>query len=460
MRYIILLQRDNRLVFFTFLVMLSFVQLSCKKYLDKKPQQNLAIPSSLNELEAVLDNQSGNSSSPGDLEFVADNYYLTNTSWSNARVTERDGYIWDKNATTTSINIWISPYQAVYNANFILDILPKISFEESERSHYNAIKGAALFFRAFMFHQLAQLFCKPYSSSAGTDPGIVLRLTSNINEASARSTVQQTYDQIISDLRSAIELLPETYVYATRPNKVAANGLLARVFISMRDYTNAKVYSSSCLALNNSLLDYNSSPTALPGILNNPEVLFISKEGYAPYGIFEPSNCKIDSNLYKSYAANDLRKTIFFGVNTDNTNYWKGSYFPDYGQSDIFDGVATDEIYLIQAECLARSGNIDSAMYYLNTLLRKRWKTGTFTDLTASTSSDALNQILTERRKELVFRGLRWSDLRRFNLEGANITLNRIINGNQYTLPPNDLRWVILIPDVEITRSGIAQNPR
>jgi hypothetical protein len=96
----------------------------------------------------------------------------------------------------------------------------------------------------------------------------------------------------------------------------------------------------------------------------------------------------------------------------------------------------------------------------LNTLLRKRWKSGTFADRTASSDADALNLILIERRKELVFRGLRWSDLRRLNLDGANITLTRKISGINYTLSPNDSRWVFLIPAQEINQSGIPQNPR
>ncbi len=66
--------------------------------------------------------------------------------------------------------------------------------------------------------------------------------------------------------------------------------------------------------------------------------------------------------------------------------------------------------------------------------------------LIAIDAEEAKVKVLQERRKELIFRGTRWSDLRRLNLEGAGIGLNRIINGVTYTLPPNDARWVMLIP--------------
>lgn len=438
---------------------------SCNKYLDKKPQQNIAVPSSLADLQALLDNQSMNSTSPGYLEFIADNYYLSSSSWASAVNEDRNNYVWANEALTPDFSTWTPSYETIYRSNFVLDFLPKISVNESDYNVYKSIKGSAFFYRAFQFHQLAQLFCKPYTSSADSDLGIVLRLTSAVGDASVRSSVQQTYDQIISDLKMAVELLPEKSLFSTRPNKAAAFGMLARVYLSMRDYTNAGIYANHSLTLNSTLLDYNSlnnsSTSSLPGFINNPEILYLNSEGHLPTYLMNQSNATIDSGLFSSYSSNDLRRSVYFQANGSAFS-WRGSYSYDItGISySIFDGIATDEVLLIRAECNARTGNKDNAMLDLNTLLRKRWKTGAFVDLTAIDQTDALNKIIVERRKELLFRGLRWSDLRRYNLEGANITISRVVNSTIYTLPPNDLRWVLLIPNAEISRSGIQQNPR
>lgn len=80
--------------------------------------------------------------------------------------------------------------------------------------------------------------------------------------------------------------------------------------------------------------------------------------------------------------------------------------------------------------------------------------------LTASDEEAALELILNERRKELPFRGLRWSDLRRLNKEGYNITLQRKLDKN-YILPPNDRRYVLPIPHTVLNLNGnITQYPR
>jgi len=457
-----ILNTSIRLTLGTVLVFISINILSCKKYLEKKPDQSLAVPSNLSDLQAVLDDQKGNSS-PIYMELVADNYYVLSSTWNSTFIDQRLNYVWDKDAKITADNfVWTNPYLAIYEANFVLDVLPTISHIESDNINYNSIKGTALFYRAFQFYQLAQLFCRPFSNSAATDAGIVLKLSSNVNEHYNRSTVQQTYDQIINDLKTAAELLPTTTLYTTRPTKAAAYGVLARVYLSMRDYVNASTYANSAVAINNSLLDYNSlmpagNPTLPDTYINNPEVIF---ENNASVDLLNPPKPIVDSNLYSLYSSNDLRKTVFFGSLGSNTYYWKGSYFSTAQYYSTFCGIATDELYLIRAECKARAGDVGGAMSDLNTLLRMRWKTGTFTDLTATNAQDALAKVLVERRKELLFRGLRWTDLRRLNLENANITLTRIINGQTYSLPPNDPRWVLLIPDIEINRSGIAQNSR
>ncbi len=96
----------------------------------------------------------------------------------------------------------------------------------------------------------------------------------------------------------------------------------------------------------------------------------------------------------------------------------------------------------------------------LNTLLQNRWRTGTFVPFTASNADDALMQILTERRKELVLRGIRWQDLRRLNKEDRfKITITRTIAGNTYSIEPNSYKYTFPIPDDVIQLSGMKQNP-
>jgi tetratricopeptide (TPR) repeat protein len=441
---------------FTIIVLLLVTFSSCKKYLDVKPLKSLAVPATFTDLQALLDKNDVMNGKGSDLiALIDDDYYVQEPDYLSSSEEERLNYVWDKSAYYKEG--WNTIYQgAIYSANVVLDQLPKIN-ATGNTTQYNNIKGSALFHRAFAFYEAAQLFCKPYSNTAQTDPGIVLRLTAAIEMASVRSTVQQTYDQIINDVKEAIDLLPNTTQYPTQPTKAAGYGLLARTYLSMRDYVDAGHYADLCLQQNNNLMDFN---TLIP--LMSPSIHRFNKETifhhfcFAVSAIVFPTYAKIDTTLYASYDVNDLRKQVFF-YEDQGSAYFQGSYEPDYL---TFDGIATDEMYLIRAECFARAGNTSSAINDLNTLLRTRWLSGTFIDYTAPTAANALNIILTERRKELVERGLRWTDLRRFNLEGANITLKRIIGANTYTLPPNDPRWALLIPTDVIERSGVQQNPR
>ena len=440
------------------LLLFSFAIMSCKKYLDEKPLQSTVIPKTLNDLQALLDNISRvNMQTTTDLlEAVSDNYYLNTSDWQSLPLSERLNYIWDKDAE--HFDSWRQPYIGpIYYSNVVLDLINTVTFNKSDNNLSNNIKGDALFYRSFAFERLAQLYCRPYSSTANTDLGIVLKLNSNIAEPLKRATVQQTYDQIINDLKAASELLPDSVAYPTRPNKAAAYGTLARVYLSMRDYGNGGRYADLCLQKQNQLMDYNNYvSTNFPRF--NKEMIYYDNPLYL--GIIDNYIAKIDSSLYQSYTNNDLRKSIFFQDNGDGTFGFQGSYIPEYANFVPFDGINTDEIYLIRAECYARAGNINAAMTDLNTLMITRWKSGAFVPFTAIDKTTALNTILTERRKELLFRNLRWSDIRRLNIEGANITLKRIVNGITYTLPPNGVRSVMLIPQQVVSFSGYPQNPR
>jgi hypothetical protein len=170
------------------------------------------------------------------------------------------------------------------------------------------------------------------------------------------------------------------------------------------------------------------------------------------------SLARISPGLYNLYDNNDLRKTMLFRTIANGEVLFRGSYTGSSTGKIV--GITTGELYLIAAECYVRTNQIEKAMDKLNELLVTRYTSGTFVPLAITDQRIALDTILKERRKELLFRGLRWADLKRLNRDGANILLSRTVNGQSYTLPPNDLRYAIAIPEEVIALSGIQQNKR
>ncbi len=433
----------------------------CKKFLDEKPRSSYAIPQKVSDLQALLDfYPTMNQADACGGEVSSNDYYLTDAHWTGLSSDYyRRMYIWDKvNLFTPQSNDWYSLYLTVYTSNTVLDELENLHAEYGNTA-WNNVKGQALVFRAKSFLQVASVWTLAYDpNTAQSDLGIPLRLNSNFNEASVRSSLQETYDRIILDLKTAIPLLPVKAVSVMRPSKPAAYGLLARTYFDMRKYKEAGLYADSCLQLNNKLLDFNTllATATYPIAQLNDEVIM---DGYmntpAPIGA---SRAKIDLNLYNSYSADDLRKSIFFKDNGNGSYAFKGSY---EGSGILFSGISTDEMYLIRGECYARQSDVAKAMDDLNALMVKRWnKNKTYTPYTAGSGAAALQIILTERRKELLMRGLRWIDIKRLNKEGANIMMTRTVNGTTYTMQPNDLRYALPIPDDVISLSGVQQNLR
>lgn len=458
------------------LIVLILVNFSCKKdWLDAKTQKSLAVPTTLEDFRALLSSSTTTQPAFNDFygmlgELGADHFYVANNTFTNGDQFYKNLYTWKPdiyfNTGITTAPGWELAYKQIYYTNIVLKGIEEITPSQGQQVDWNEIKGTALFFRAVAHYSVAREFCKPYiKGSAATDLGIPLRLQPDFNETSVRPSVQETYNLIISDLKeSAIHLpveKPISKTYKCLPTKAAAYGMLARVYLAMSDYENAFTYSDKCLQLYSVLLDYNDASWVNLGFTGtsfkpfNPEIIF-HKRGLNINFFTIPSTI-VDSALLKLYDADDLRRNAYFL----NIGYYsfKGGYG---GETRPFAGLATDEIYLIRAECNARLGKTTEALNDVNALLAKRSKTaGPLLTVTASNATDALTKILVERRKELCFRGLRWEDLRRLNLEPQfAVTLHRSVNGTSYELPPNSPLYVLPIPEVVIRLSGMPQNPR
>jgi hypothetical protein len=226
----------------------------------------------------------------------------------------------------------------------------------------------------------------------------------------------------------------------------------------MGDYEKALANGREVLQGNFELMDYNSiNPVPLRPFANfNSEMVFYAV--MPTYAITFNANIFIDLDLIASYNDSDLRKSLFFRLRPGNNFGFRGSYT---GNSAIFTGLSLDEVYLTNAECEARLGLMDEAKTTMGFFLEKRHITGTDLGLEAIEDSQFLKFILMERRKQLLFRGVRWSDLKRLNLEEElKTTLRRTVNGVDLTLEPGSLKYTFPIPPNEINLTGIPQNPR
>lgn len=433
---------------------------SCDTFLDKKPDIKLVVPKTIEDTELLLNDYGTlNTYYPTWGEIGVDDYFLTQDVWQGiTNYEQRMAYIWADEPYTNTIQ-WQRPYKVVYISNQVLDILKGL--DETD-GRYKRIYGGAHFYRAFALHQLTEIYSPAYTvSTAAHELGIPLRLSPDIDQKSVRPSLEDTYKQIISDFKNAIANLPIVETTKGRPHRASAYGALARVFLDMGDFNQAYIYADSCLQLSPELLDFHSLAlnANYPMLRFNVEVLFPALAITTnPLGA---TTALVDTILISAYSDDDLRKRAFFKANIEpeGTHYFKGSY----DQSNtLFFGITTSEIYLVKSEAAARIGKFEEAHKALNTLLKSRWnKDALFIPVSDSNEDGLLRKILTERRKELVFRGRRWSDLKRLNLDPRfQTTLKRTIGDQTYTLPPNDLRYAYRIPETVIELSDVQQNKR
>ncbi len=438
-------------------------QYSCKKYLDEKSDDSLIVPSTIEDFQNLLDDgNTMNYSMPSLGISSADDYFIDNAAYNSKSILFQHIYKWMPYPYQFQ-NDWALCYKAIYNSNLCLERIMLLPRTDQNATAWDQIKGSALFYKSYRYLELALLFAKAYDeATADSDPGIVLREGTNFLQTSVRATVRETYQKILDDTKMAASLLPDEAMVATRPSKCASYGLLARTYTAMRMYDSAGKYANLSLMIRSSLMNYNDPSMVVrtapnPFKIFNPEVIFHGTASLL-VTLHHPSSgpAKIDTSLYASYHAKDLRREVFF---TPVSGYqrFKGSY--SGSASNIFSGLATDEMLLTRAESKARAGDKTAALQDLNLLLQQRYAAPDFIPVNAASPQAALDSILLERRKELLYRGsVRWMDVKRLNKEGRAIVMKRLVNNELFSIPPNDNRFALQIPDDVIKLTGMQQN--
>lgn len=140
---------------------------------------------------------------------------------------------------------WNSLYVAIANYNFIIDGIDSLGFEpdDSQRDVLDRIQGTAYLMRAISYSMLAERFCGDYeaTSSGKQYSGLPLAKTYDKSIKPDRSTLEETYQLILDDLRRARDLLANV---PGEPNSTELNidcvtALEAHVYLQMDNYPKA-----------------------------------------------------------------------------------------------------------------------------------------------------------------------------------------------------------------------------
>ena len=435
----------------------------CEDFLNEKSDKKLAVPTTLNDFQALLNHGDLSSNYCTAGEVSSDDFYVPDANLNSLSYPQNKRlYSWQPEYVSMPLssgyNEWFNCYRVIFVCNTVLDAIEKNGTFGAEA---NNVKGQALAIRAFRLLDGAQVWIPAYNTETShKDLGMVLRLNPDMTLPSVRSSVKQTYEQIISDLNTAIPLLPDVQPGPSLPTRATAYGILARTHLFMGEYEKALLNAREAINKKDNLIDFNSlDPNAslpIPFVKASSEEL-IFRTIFSSEILMQPV-AKISESLYALYHENDLRKQIYFRKNTDNSYSFRATHTNNLAALTC--GITTSELFLIIAESSVRLNRLSEAAEALNHLLIKRWRNNTYAPYEFTDKDSALKIILTERRKELVFRGLRWADLKRLNRDGANITLTRTVDGQTHTLRPNDPRYAIAIPEEVIELSDILPNPR
>ncbi|WP_343571047.1 RagB/SusD family nutrient uptake outer membrane protein [Sphingobacterium sp.] len=440
-----------------------FLFTSCAKdFLEVKSNQSDEIPYRVEDYQAMLDNTLVmNMGAINTLGMISGDEITVNmqTLQNFKPYSERNAYLWKKDDffEGEQSKDWNYCFRRIMYSNIVLNGLDNLN-DKVGQADYNNTKGAALFFRAFNYYNLSQLFCPVYDvSKSGESLGLPLRKDDDVTVKYPRSSLKDTYEFILKDLKEAADLLPKEQMTKFRPTSLAVHALLARIYLQMADYDNALIESDFVLKERPSILDFNTLGTdgTISLVNGNPEIIFefhYQIPSIAPIGVYY-----LSKEQYELFQDNDLRKSVYI-AKFGNYNSYYGFYSP-IGYT--FGGLSTDELRLIYAECLARNNKINDALTVLNTLRMNRFKNGTSYALTSQNKQQILSYILKERRLELLLRGTRWEDIRRLNRDNEFpvAIIKESFDGN-IIIEPNDGRFVFPLPDNAIDLGGYQQNLR
>jgi hypothetical protein len=378
-------------------------------------------------------------------------------------------YYTNQLTSITDLGIWTDAYPTIYTINAALEGLNNAKNLSPEVKQQ--LTGEAKFLRGFHYFYLVNLY--------GEVP-LVLTTDYKVNALLPRSSIENVYQQIITDLRDAENLLSENYLDKTlltstservRPTKWAATAMLARVYLYHGDWAASEAEATKVI---NQTSLYQLEDINKVFLKNNKEAIWQLQpvsNGWntedarffviPTYGFNSFNPVYLNKNLLDSFEAGDARKLNWIGKYSDATVSPNVDYFyPFKYKSATSNNPVTEytvvlrlaEQYLIRSEARAQQNNINGAQDDLNAVRTRAGLANTI----ASDKDAVLDATLHERQVELFSEwGHRWFDLKRTGKVNAVMSVVTPQKGGIWS--PN---WQLYpVPQIELDRDpNLTQN--
>jgi hypothetical protein len=477
------------------LILASFF-MSCSDFLDLQPVSEIGENNyfkTTGELETFLIGCYNSLQEPIAYEYLLTEFRSDNTLYNPNFSSGREATMFALDVfNLTSENEYVdyyytACYSSIGDVNTLLGNTDIVE-DADEKGH---IEGQAKFIRAYQYFNLVRLY------------GPVFLVTEKITSSEANDMIRfpedSIYAQIIEDLTFAQNnILDSVYtdVDAGRITTWAAKTLLAKVYLTMHDYVQAKsiledIISNSGVGHNHRLLASYADVFDEDNEMND-EVIFAIRfqsdagdlgnplsTAFAPIGITDvvvtgsgdgynyPA-----TELLETYSSADTRKAVSVydpddatthgGISEEITANFIKKFIATQSTADDSDAdfivLRYADVILMYAEALNETEGYASALPYLNEI---RTRAG-LSNANPTTDYEFRIALELERRLEFAFENHRWFDLVRTNRVNAVMSAQFIV-AEEYGLIAGDVflpdevyDWELLLP---IPQSQIDINP-
>jgi len=436
-------------------------------------------------------------------ETMSDNVFDSQMQDSN--IDNRQSFNWEMQSQfgiDTEADFWNASYEAIAAANQALVAIDELGNPAS----LNPQKGEALLARAYSHFMLVQLWSNRYNpSTAATDLGVpyVTKPEGALLQQYKRNSVKEVFDFIEKDITEGLKYVTNEYKEPKYHFNIdAAKAFASRFYLVKGDWDKVLEYTDALGSKPTNIRDYvafNAAPSAQKSLeyskVETPTNLLvdypnsIARRGYV--NRYYLSANREDEIL--GFETNIFGKSwLIFTSSFYENNVLIPKFYEYFKYTNVTAGIgepytgtvllSNDEFFLNRIEAHVMKNQIAEATAELEYFLGTRTSgynpatdqlteqdivdfypviADEFTPFYTLTPVQAsyIKAIAEARRREFIHEGMRWFDIKRFNLvvEHNTYEFGQVVRNN--VLVKDDKRRALQIP-LRASDNGIEKNPR